>query len=682
MKKIVLLAFLSLLLFSMLSVMRFAVPVKAETRTWTVDENGHGNFSNITFAVKAASPGDTIFVKAGIYREWYITLKNNLSLIGENKYNTIIDGRGLGRIFYLFNTHDVTITGFTIQNSSRGTAGIWIQSSTKNKIYNNIIKIHESGVYSINSYGNLIEDNWVTNNYEGIILSAGCKGNKIRNNNITNNNLYVGVGYLGAGVDLTNGARDNEVEKNNITQNPYGISISNESNSIFGNQIIENGVGIHEYLEPTYGYKIFHNNFINNTKQTDLSNQSINIWDDGYPSGGNYWSNYTSVDLYSGPYQNVTGSDGIWDTPYIINTNNRDRYPLANPWTLLPVHNINTGSGYATIQKAINANETLNGHVIFVDAGTYVENVVVNKSISLIGADKFNTVINGNYIGNVMNITASNVKITGFNIQKSGTVYPNCGIYLGEGTTGNNVSCNIIINNYIGIQLEHSSNNTLAENNVAYNWCGINLSYSSSNRIYHNNFINNIQVKNGDSNNTWDDGYPSGGNYWNDYNGTDLNGDGIGDTPYVIDANNRDGYPLVVPLGAVPIVWDEMTYPVEITSNSTISRFQFKGSQKTISFNVTGLDGTLGFCNLTLTNNLVQDLWQNNFRVLVDGEEPLMMNNWTDGIHTYVYFTYLHSEHEVIIVPEFPAWTSLLILITLTVTIALYKRRLIKTPIH
>jgi len=682
-KKIVLLAFVSVLLFSMLVVMPFVASVKADPKTIYVDDDNMAGpwdgtpehpYRNITSALKYASVNDTIYVYNGTYREWNIKLKDNLSLIGKNKDNTIIDGRGLGWILNVTFRHGVTITGFTIQNSPGGTAGIRLDFSTNNIIRNNIIKNHDSGVYAWHSNGNLIEDNWVTNNYEGIILSTGCKGNKIRGNDVINNTLYVGVGRLGAGVDLTNGARDNEVEKNNIVQNPYGISIDHENNSIFGNQIIENGVGIHEYLEPTYGYKIFHNNFINNTKQTDLSNQSINIWDASYPSGGNYWSDYAGNDTYSGPYQNVTGGDGIGDTPHIINANNRDRYPLMNPWSPLPVHNINTGSGYATIQEAINVNETLNGHVIFVDTGTYVENVVVSKSIWLIGADKFNTVIDGNYTGNVMNITASNVTITGFAVQKSGAVYPNCGIYLGEGTTGNDVSCNIIINNYLGIQFEHSSNNTLTVNSVANNQYGIDLNYSSSNRIYHNNFINNIQVENRDSNNTWDDG--TRGNYWDNYGELDVGGDGIGDTPYVIDANNTDRYPLVVPLGSIPIVWDETIYPVELKSNSTISRFQFKASQKMMSFNVTGLYGTTGFCNLTTSNSLIQDLWQNNFAVLVDGEEPIMMNNWTDGTHTYIYFTYLHAEREVTIVPEFPTWTSLLlILIVLTLAIAIYKRR-------
>jgi len=77
---------------------------------------------------------------------------------------------------------------------------------------------------------------------------------------------------------------------------------------------------------------IYRNNFINNTVQATLSASYSNTWDYGYPSGGNYWSDYTGVDYFSGPFQNGTGSDGIGDTPYVINVDNRDNYPLMKPY--------------------------------------------------------------------------------------------------------------------------------------------------------------------------------------------------------------------------------------------------------------------------------------------------------------------------------------------------------------
>jgi hypothetical protein len=61
----------------------------------------------------------------------------------------------------------------------------------------------------------------------------------------------------------------------------------------------------------------------------------LNFLDNGYPSGGNYWSSYNGTDVYSGPYQNETGSDGIGDTPYPIDANNTDRYPLIHAYVPL-----------------------------------------------------------------------------------------------------------------------------------------------------------------------------------------------------------------------------------------------------------------------------------------------------------------------------------------------------------
>jgi parallel beta-helix repeat protein len=119
-----------------------------------------------------------------------------------------------------------------------------------------------------------------------------------------------------------------------------------------------------------------------------------------------------------------------------------------------------------------------------------------------------------------------------------------------ESSSNNTLSGNNVANNDNGIVLGSYSNNTLSENNIANNGIGIWLGNLINNNIVHNNFLNNTfqayqaypQLSNP---NIWDKGNPSGGNYWSDYNGTDANHDGIGDTPYVIDANNTDHYPLM-----------------------------------------------------------------------------------------------------------------------------------------
>jgi len=95
-----------------------------------------------------------------------------------------------------------------------------------------------------------------------------------------------------------------------------------------------------------------------------------------------------------------------------------------------------------------------------------------------------------------------------------------------------------------GFYLSGVNNVTIKRTCIQGFYRGIYL-YSSS-YIYHNNFVNNtIQAISPVSENIWDDGYPSGGNYWSDYTGVDADGDGIGDSPYVIEANNQDNHPLI-----------------------------------------------------------------------------------------------------------------------------------------
>ena len=102
-----------------------------------------------------------------------------------------------------------------------------------------------------------------------------------------------------------------------------------------------------------------------------------------------------------------------------------------------------------------------------------------------------------------------------------------------------------------GIYVYRSCNNAITENIIKNTEYGVTFYwYSHDNVIYHNNFVDNtIQVSLwGDAVfNTFDSGYPAGGNYWSDYTGIDSNKDGIGDTLYLIDANNLDHYPLMEP---------------------------------------------------------------------------------------------------------------------------------------
>jgi parallel beta-helix repeat protein len=128
---------------------------------------------------------------------------------------------------------------------------------------------------------------------------------------------------------------NNTFSENNVANNREGIQLHESSNNIIsGNNITNNGESGGIWPEPGSSHNvIYHNNFINSWNA--FSGGSPNTWDNGYPSGGNYWSDYSGADQKSGPYQNVTGSDGIGDTPYIIGSNNVDRYPLMNPYSSL-----------------------------------------------------------------------------------------------------------------------------------------------------------------------------------------------------------------------------------------------------------------------------------------------------------------------------------------------------------
>jgi parallel beta-helix repeat protein len=236
------------------------------------------------------------------------------------------------------------------------------------------------------------------------------------------------------------------------------------------------------------------------------------------------------------------------------------------PTWISTVHNVNTAYNYDTIQAAIDSALTMDNNTILVDKGLYREHVVVGKALSIIGADSRTTVVDGNGTETAVSVIANNVKVENFTIQNSSA----SGVCLIGGSYAQ-IQYNKITNNYYGVNVSSSynviskneisgnqycgvlikgGNNTIFENNITSNNYGIyvNTSQTSNvNLIYHNNLNNTYQAATNKPADLWDNGYPAGGNYWSDYDGMDSNGDGIGDSPYIINAENQDRYPLMNP---------------------------------------------------------------------------------------------------------------------------------------
>jgi len=206
----------------------------------------------------------------------------------------------------------LTLT-FNIQPAKAWTGTVYIRADGSIDPADAPITTYDNVIYTLT-------DN-ITSSADGIVVE--------RDNIILDGAGYTlqGTGaYESKGIDLS-GRTNVTVQNTQIKNFDYGIYLSSSNNSICGNNVANNRYGIG--LDSSSNYNsIFHNNFIDNTEQV-YSYASTNVWDDGYPSGGNYWSDYTGVDA---------DGDGIGDTAYVIDENNRDRYPLMNPWgTGIPV---------------------------------------------------------------------------------------------------------------------------------------------------------------------------------------------------------------------------------------------------------------------------------------------------------------------------------------------------------
>jgi parallel beta-helix repeat protein len=267
----------------------------------------------------------------------------------------VVDGAG----YTVFGTKEFASVGISLSHVNNVTVkdtsvigfwfGFYLNETSNNLLLRNNIEGNHRGVELNHSFNNLIKKCDISNNTSAIFLHDDSSWNTISENIIENNN-WNGVQIYNSsnnsvsdnifsnnrrgGIILEEGSKYNILSGNYLGNSTFGINLGSASNEnvIFGNNITTNlyGVFLNGITLGSLNNVFYHNNFLDNINQVYPRLSLTNIWDQTYPTGGNYWSDY----LTRYPEAVEINGSGIWNTPYVIDENNRDNYPLIPEFPL------------------------------------------------------------------------------------------------------------------------------------------------------------------------------------------------------------------------------------------------------------------------------------------------------------------------------------------------------------
>jgi len=294
-----------------------------------VDDSNHINGKPILFWEN--KNGKTVPSDAG-----YVALINCTRIKVENL------NFSFGQQIVLVSTKDSTVSNNVLSDNQ---FCIYLKDSSNNVISNNSLSNSEVGISFDNSFKNDLVYNNLTNNFRALLLSSSDQ----------NNVQFNEIAYNKQGISL-HVSSDNFISYNNLTSNTRGLILERvletrdwddpiNSTVIFGclnnkflrNQFSQSDFGV--WMSSASNNIFSGNNFVDNKNQTIMNDSSglsyfedteakskeqrfasINFWDQN--KQGNYWNNYEPSD---------SNEDGIGDTPYILDENNQDNYPLMQP---------------------------------------------------------------------------------------------------------------------------------------------------------------------------------------------------------------------------------------------------------------------------------------------------------------------------------------------------------------
>lgn len=502
------------------------------------------NKSNIT--LKGITNDKTLYVldgtglgtNSGIYLDNNFT---NISIQNLTVQNfTGASGNANAGIYANANNNNLNIDNVALLNNATA-SGFYANGPINNvSITNSMVNNNGSGARGIVIWNGLKTNITITNN---MVNNNNCCGIELQdgnasNVNISNNNLNIGGGDNAIGiVGLNSSIAPNLINGNTITgggrfgieiKNPSGgVSVANNNVTLTsppndglgrdragiavfrrgvtsGNADIPNGVAITgntvagaQQTSNSEGFGIVIEGTNHTVTGNTLNNNDVGILQQQNPSnypGDADQSNV--VDLYFGRGNSPqTCNNTISGNMFSGNT--LDTRDLGVGGGL--VTNTTTLETFCSIQSAIDDAQTLSGHTLQVSSGTYNEDVVINKSIHLMGSGSSTTSIIGPIGGNgaTVQVSAPNVLVEGFTISRAGNNVADWNLALNvagiaiQGLTVNaEIRNNVITGNRNGIDINNSNNNNIHNNQIVFNRTGLIFRNQTDNTLFNENVVN------------------------------------------------------------------------------------------------------------------------------------------------------------------------------------------------